>query len=177
MEDLQKLKRARSIGVIAATWVISFVAPLSWAGQRSPGEFHSAAQSVTLVAQLPSTASVAGFISPVPQDLLEDGQTADMVVLQESWTFARGETLAAECQVMTEPQATAELFTSRPRYLANSFVSPASFLGSSQVRTFPLVANFDPAKGSLRDAQILLIVHSSPGDASSASVRITVVVL
>jgi hypothetical protein len=109
--------------------------------------------------------------------LLEDGQTADMVVLQESWAFARGQTLQAECQVVTEPDATAELFTSKPQYLPSSFVSPASFLGTRQVRTFPLVDGFDPAKGSLTDTQILLIVRSIPGDTSSASVRITVVAL
>jgi hypothetical protein len=171
------LKRAKFIGVIAATWVISFVAPLSWAGQRSPGEFLSGGQSVALVARMPETASVAGFVSPVPQDLLEDGEAAEMVVLQESWTFARGETLDAKCEVITGPQATAELFTSKPQYLRTSFLSPASSPGTSQVRTFPLVANFDPARGSLSDTQILLIVHRIPEDASSASVRITVVAL
>jgi len=171
------LERAKSIGVIAATWIISFVVPLSWAGQRPLGEIHSAGQSVTLVAYMPDTASMAWSISPVPQTLLEDGQTGHMVVLQQSWTFARGETLHAEAQVMTEPQATAQLFTSEPQHLATGFASPASFLGTSQVRTFPLVANFDPARGTLRDTQILLIVHEIPEDASSASVRITVVAL
>jgi hypothetical protein len=78
---------------------------------------------------------------------------------------------------MTEPQATAELFSSRAQVLADSFVSTASFLGAGQVRTFPLVTSFDPAKGSRSDTQILLIVHSAPGDTSSASVHITVVAL
>jgi hypothetical protein len=50
------------------------------------------------------------------------------------------------------------------------------------VRTFPLVADFDPGKGTLTDTQILLIVRgatgrSVPGEASSADVRITVVAL
>jgi hypothetical protein len=171
------MQRAKCMGVLAGIWILSLVAPLSWAGQQSAGEIHSAGQGVTLVAQLPNTASVAGYISPVPQSLLEDGQTADMVVLQESWTFGRGETLDAQCQVMTGPDATAELFTSRSQYLATSFARPASFVGTSQVRTFPLVDNFDPAKGSLNDTQILLIVPSIPGDTSSASVRITVVAL
>jgi hypothetical protein len=171
------MKRAKSIRVIAAMWVLSFVAPLSWAGQRSPGELQSAGQSVTLVARMPETASVAGFTWAVPQTLLKDGQTADMVVLRQSWTFARGETLDAEGQVITEPQATVQLFTSRPRDLAGGLASSTSFLGTSQVRTFPLVADFDPAKGSLRDTQILLIVRSVPDGNSSASVRITVVAL
>jgi hypothetical protein len=163
--------------VIAATWIVSLVAPLSWAGQRSPAEIHSAGQSVALIAWLPETASVTGFVSPVPQTLLEDGQTAEMVVLHQSWTFAPGETLDAECQVITEPQATAQLFTSKPQYLATGFLSPASFLGTSRVQTFPLVDNFDPAKGFLTDTQILLIVHNIPGDASAATVRITAVAL
>jgi hypothetical protein len=181
LEDWQKMKRTKSIRVIAATWILSIAAPLSWAGPQSAGEIRSTGQSVALVAHLPNTARVAWLVSPVPQDLLEDGQSADLVVLQESWTFARGETLEAECRVMTEPDAMAELFTSRPQYFQTSFVSPASF-GTRQVRTFPLVADFDPGKGTLTDTQILLIVRgatgrSVPGEASSADVRITVVAL
>jgi hypothetical protein len=172
------LQRTKSIGVLAAVWIVAFAAPPpSWAGPQSPGGLRSAGQGVTLVAQLPDTAGMAWFISPVAQAMLEDGQTAEMVILQQSWTFARGETLDAQCQVTTEPQATAQLFTSKPQDLVTSFVSPASLLGTSQVRTFPLVANFDPANGSQTDAQILLIVHGGPGDASSASVRITVIAL
>ena len=170
------MKRAKFIGVIAAALVISFVAPLSWAGQGT-GEIHSAGQSVALVARMPETASVAGMVSPVPQELLEDGQTGDMVVLQESWTFAPGQTVDAQCQVMTGPGVTAEMLTSKPQYLGNSFLGTASVAGTNQVQTFPLVSGFDPAKGSLSDTQILLIVHSATGDTSSASVRITVVAL
>jgi hypothetical protein len=173
------LQRAGFIGPIAATWIIALVAPLSWAGQRPPGEFQSGPQSVTLVAHLPNTVGVGAHITPVPQTLLESGQTADMVVLQESWTFARGETFVAECQVTTEPQATATLFTSKPQdpqELAASFASPASFLAGRQVRTFSLVTGFDSAKGSQWDTQILLIARSGSGD-NAASVRITVVAL
>jgi hypothetical protein len=165
------------MGVSAATWVISLIAPLSWAGQRSPDEIRSAAQSVTLVARLPTTAGVAGLIRTVPQTLLGDGQTAEMVVLQESWTLARGQTFAAECQVMTEPHATAEVFTSQPQNRATSLVSSAAFLETKEVRTFPLVTNLDPAKGFQWDTQILLVVHHIPGETSAASVRITVVAL
>jgi hypothetical protein len=171
------MKRAKSIGVIAAIWAISLVAPPAWAGQQAAGEIHSGGQSVVLVARMPETASVAGYVTPIPQDLLEDGQTGDMVVLQESWTFAPGQTVAAECQVMTGPGATAELLTSKPQYLANSFLSTALSSGTSQVQTFPLITGFDPAKGSLSDTQILLIVRGAAEEASSASVRITVVAL
>jgi hypothetical protein len=164
-----KLNRA-----VAAAWIISLVAPPSWAGQQPPGEFHSAAQTVTLVAQLPDAASVAGLISPVPQDLLADGQTAEIVTLRESWTFAQGETLDAQCEVVTEPEAAAELFTSKAQYLATSLISTASSFGARQVRTFPLVAGFDPAKGLLTNEQSLLIVHNVAGDTSSAAVRITI---
>jgi hypothetical protein len=169
------LKRPGSIGVIAAACILSLIAPLSWAGQPQAGLLPSSGQSITLVAQLPDTAHVAGFISPVPQASLEDGQTAEMVVLQQSWTFARGETLDAQCQVMTDPQTTAELFTAKPRYLPAAFLGSSSSLGTGQVRTFPLVSGFDPANGSMSDAQILLLLHNAPGVASSASVRITVV--
>jgi hypothetical protein len=171
------LKQAKSIGVSAAAWVVWLIAPLSWAGQRPPDEIRSAAQSVTLFAQLPTTAGVAGLIRAVPQTLLGDGQTAEMVVLQESWTLARGQTLDAECQVMTEPHATAEVFTSKPQNRATSLVSPASFLETRRARTFPLVTDFDPARGFQWDTQILLIVQHIPGETSSASVRITVVAL
>jgi hypothetical protein len=170
------MKRAKSIGVIAAIWAISLVAPPAWAGQQAGGEIHSGGQSVALVAWMPETASVAGYVAPIPQDLLEDGQTGDMVLLQQSWTFAPGQTVASECQVVTGPGATAELFSSKPQYLANSFLSTALSSGTSQVQTFPLITGFDPAKGSLSDTQILLIVRT-PGDTSSASVRITVVAL
>jgi hypothetical protein len=159
--------------VIAGAWVISLVVPLSWAGQG----VVSAGQSVALVARMAETASVAGYVSPIPQDLLEDGQSAEMVVLQQSWTFGRGQTVDAECEVVTGPGATAEVFTSEPQDLASSFVRTASSLGTRQVRTFSLVDNFDPAKGSRWDTQILLIVHDTPGETSSASVRITVVAL
>jgi hypothetical protein len=162
--------------VIAATLFISFVAPL-WAGQQSSGELHSAGQGVTLLARMPETASVAGFIMPVPQALLEEGQTADVVVLRQSWTFARGETLDAQGQVIADPQTTIQLFISKPQHLATGFAGSTSFHGTSQVRTFPLAAGFDPAKGTLKDAQILLIVRSASGESSPASVRITVIAL
>jgi hypothetical protein len=171
------LKWARPIGVLATAWMFSFVVVFSWAKPQSSGEFHSAAQSVRLFAQLPETAGVAWFIRPVPQTLLENGQTADVVVLQESWTFARGQTVEANCQVVTEPQAAAEFFSSKPQYVATSFSPPASFLGTSQVQTFPLVAKFDPARGPMTDTQSLVIVRNAHGDVSSAGVRITVVAL
>jgi hypothetical protein len=167
---------AKYIRAIAVASVISLVAPLCWAGQLSPGEIHSGGQSVVLVAQLPETASTTWFVSPVPQASLQDGQTADLVVLRQAWTFARGETLNAECQVTTEPQATAQLLTSTPQYL-DSFLGTRSLPGTRQEWKFPLVTDFDPGKGSVTDAQILLIVRNAPGEASSASVRITVVAL
>lgn len=169
------MKRTQFIGAILAMGIISLVAPLSWAGQRPAGEMRSAGQSVVLIAQLPGTASVAGFVSPVPQTLLEDGQTGELVILKQSWTLGRGETLDAQAQVVTEPDATAQLFGAEPQPLLNSFV--ASSVESSRVQTFPLVTDFDPAKGSLTDTRILLVVHNRPGDTSSASVRVTVVAL
>ncbi len=175
-------RRAQRIGIIAAAWIMAFAAPLLWAGQQAGGGIQSGAQGVVLVATMPGAASMASLVSPVPQNLLEDGQTGEMLVLQQSWTLGRGETLDAQCQVVAGPQANAQLFTSRTQYLPSSFVSTASSLGSSQVQTFPLVTGFDPAKGSLTDAQILLVVHgipgqSAPGGDSSVSVRITVVAL
>jgi len=173
------LTRTKFTGVIAAALISSFVAPLSWAGQRSQSQSLSASQGVALIARMPETASLAWLINPVPQNSLQDGQTAEMVVLRETWAFAGGQTLDAECQVTTGPQATAQVFTSRGQYPATGFA--ASFLETSPVQTFPLVTNFDPAKGSVTDTQILLIIHNagdneSGGDAS-ASVRITVVAL
>ena len=98
-----------------------------------------------------------------------------MVVLQQSWTFGRGETLQAECQVAAGAHTTAELFTSKAQPLATGFLGSAPFLAPNQTRTFPLAAAFDPAQGSLSDTQILLFASDAPGDAPSATVRITVV--
>lgn len=121
---------------------------------------------------------MAWLIRPVPQTLLENGQTADLLVLQELWTFARGETLDAECQVMTEPQAAAVLFGSDPQDSDPSLLyRPTSFLPTSQVRTFPLVTKFDPARGPLTDSRFLVIFRNAPGGIFSAGVRITVVAL
>jgi hypothetical protein len=167
------LKPAKAIGIISAIWALSFVAPPAWAGQGA--EIHSGTQSVALVARMPETASVAGLITPVPQELLEDGQSAETVLLQQSWTFAPGQTLSAECEVATGPQATAEIFTSGSQNLINGFVSAVPSVGAGETRSFPLVSGFDPAKGTVTDTQMLLIAHDSPGEDLSASVRVTVV--
>jgi hypothetical protein len=167
------LKRTKTLGIVAATWALLFVVLPAWAGQAA--EVHSGAQSVVLMARMPETASVAGLVTPVPQELLGNGQTAETVLLQQSWTFAQGQTLQAECTVAMGPQATAEMFTSGSQFMACGFVSAAPSVGANQTRSFPLITKFDPAKGTLTDSQILFIAHGASGDDLSASVRVTVV--
>jgi hypothetical protein len=166
------VKRAQAIGAIAAAW-ISLVVPALCAGQSLPAEIRSNGQSVTLVARMPETASMAWLVTPVPQASLQDGQAAELVVLQQTLAFERGQTVTAQGQIVAGPEATAQVFTSKPQQGAGS----ALVNGVNQVRTFPLVSGFDPAQGSARDTQILLIRHEISTDDVSATLRITMVAL
>jgi hypothetical protein len=173
------LKRSKSIGLISAACMASLVVQCSWAGRHSGIDFqtNSNQQSIRLVARLPETVRVAWVVQPVPQDLRLKGQAADLVVLQESWTFARGETLDAQCEVTTDPTVVARLLPSAPSDSAAILAHRDWFLSASGIQTYSLATKFDPGRGSLTDTRFLLLIHSGSAPSVPASVHITVVAL
>jgi hypothetical protein len=165
----------RFIALVTAAVTTALMASPAWTQTQSG--FHSAAQGVELVAQLSGTAQVGWSVEAVPQPMLELGQTADVVVLQESFTLGRGQTLDAKCQVIAGPQAGAAFFHSQPQNMVSSFLDTGASAANNHEQTFPLVINFDPSHGSATDYQSIVIFGKGSGSAPSATVRITVVAL
>jgi hypothetical protein len=161
--------------LVAAAVITVLTAPLSWA--QSQPSFNSAAQGVSLIAQLPGTAQVAWSVQPVPQTMLDPGQTAEVVVLQESLTLGRGQTLDAKCQVITDPDAGAAFFPSQPQDMVSSFLGTDSSTANGHGQTFPLLTNFDPAHGSTTDSQSIVIFRNSSKGSPSGIVKLTIAAL
>jgi hypothetical protein len=161
---------------IAATTVFFAALITLPCGAQTQGGFQSGAQSVALVAQLSSAAQVGWSVRALPQSMLSPGQSAEIVVLQESWTLGLGQTLDANCRVVTEPGSAAEFLASQTQSIVTAFASANPSVGARQERMFPLT-NGPIRGGSASDSQSIVIFGDVSERAPSGAVRITVVAL
>jgi hypothetical protein len=145
-------------------------------GAQVKGEFQSGTKSIALIAQLSSAAQIEWSVRTLPQAMLSPGQSAEIVVLQESWTLGRGQTLDANCRVVTEPGSTAELMPSQAQSIVTSFAGANASAEIGQERMFALTSG--PVRaGSASDSQSIVIFGDVSERTPSGAVRITVVAL